>query len=72
MMKTYIAPQLSVIKIDTAISLRLTTLVSGSDLPTEPGSNPGGGGTSNGGNNDDWNRGGVKNQDPFGSGIWSN
>jgi hypothetical protein len=67
MMKAYIIPQLSAIKIDSEISLRLTTVDNA--IPTEPGSNPGGGGESNGGNNNDWNRGSIKNQD-FSSGIW--
>ena len=67
MIKAYIIPQLNAIKIDNEISLRLTTL----ETPTEPGTNPGGGGASNGGNNE-WDRGGLNNQDPFGSGIWNN
>ena len=77
MIKTYIIPQLSAIKIDNEISLRLTTAPDPSPSGTEvlePGNGSAGlGGQGNGSNEGGWNRaGGVGNpsKDPFGSGIW--
>ena len=70
MIKAYITPQLSAIKIDKEISLRLNTVDDTLPLPTEPGLNPGGGGNSNG-TNTEWNRVGLgPSGDKYGTGIW--
>ena len=68
MIKTYIIPQLSEIKIDSEISLRLTTAP---DVVLEPGSGGAGlGGESNGSGETGWERTGSNNNGPFDSGIW--
>ena len=65
MMKAYIIPQLSAIKIDNEVSLRLS-----SDLPTEPGSDPLGGKSN--GTNSEWDRVSLgPDHDIYGTGLWS-
>ena len=75
MIKTYIIPQLSAIKIDREISLRLATVFDDSEmLVLEPGDGSAGmDGEGNGSGEGGWSRvglGGSESKDPFGSNIW--
>ena len=74
MTKTYILPQLSAIKIDREVSLRLTTLIENEEKVLEPGSGGAGlGGEGNGSGESGWERTGLGSpepKDPFGTSIW--
>ena len=74
MKKKYTKPLLSVINIDSEISLRLTTIVDDSRLVKEPGLGSAGmSGESNDSGESNWERtgfGSSESKDPFGTDIW--
>ena len=72
MIKAYIIPKLSTIKIDNEISLRLTTVSDDNNFVKEPGTGGGGmGGEGNGSGETGWERANLgTNKEPFSSDIW--